>query len=234
MANNLLINYYKKPIDHYKKPIDNIIFYVITLGNDDRVANIKEQEEKYKIKLNIFNAVNGNNIDQNELEKINLLGSVFKFLDEKRSREIGCYLSHFNLLKLIESSQTKSKYTVILEDDFQIIDSNYKSIITNGLYQIKDSFDIIFLGYLNNIDETTNIKYSPNLYKLNSNNKIWGAYGYLVNNKSIAKIINLLVPIDKPIDIKYEELGIGNKLNIYFLNPKIIYVNNMLKSTIII
>lgn len=66
----------------------------------DRVKNIQEQQNKFTSKIHIFDAVNGDTIDFDKIEGQQLADS-FKEDTKKRKREIGCFLSHYNVLKLI-------------------------------------------------------------------------------------------------------------------------------------
>lgn len=217
----------------------NIIkYYVITLRNINRMENIKKQEKIFNININIFEAIKGVSINQEELINNNILNPIFKYPTIKRSNEIGCYMSHLTLLKNIKNIKNnnidQSNYSVILEDDFEIINSDFQIIINDALLQIPNNFDILFLGYPVIIDESTNLNYSTNLYEFNNKNNIYGAYAYLINNNNIDKIIKNIEYIDMPIDIKYQELGYKNKLNIFFINPKIIDTNFGFASTIVV
>ena len=112
-------------------------------------------------------------------------------------------------------------------------------IIKNALDQIKNNFDIIFLGYTYDNEDKIKIpnsikNYSNNLFKLDDTFYAYGAHAYLVNNNKIDKIIDNIKFIEMPIDSKYYDLAISNKLNIYYLNPKVIDINYSLKSTIVI
>ena len=210
----------------------NIINYnVITLKNKDRIENIISQEFLYNIKINMFDAIKGGSINQQKLFNNNILDSKFMYPSIKRSNEIGCYMSHLNLLK--KCMYNNFKYSVIFEDDFTINNEHFYYIINDALYQLPCDFDLLFLGYPSIIDDTTNKKYSKNLYKLNLHNNIHGAYGYLINNKNLNKVIEQISFIDMPIDIKYQELGYANKLNIFFLSPKVIDTNFKFTSTIV-
>jgi GR25 family glycosyltransferase involved in LPS biosynthesis len=199
------------------------------------MENIKKQEEIFNININIFEAIKGVSINQEELINNNILNPIFRYPTIKRSNEIACYMSHLTLLKNIKNNNIdKSDYSIILEDDFQIINLDFQIIINDALLQIPNNFDILFLGYPIIIDESTNLIFSTNLYEFNNKNNIYGAYAYLINNNNIDKIIENIEYIDMPIDIKYQELGYKNKLNIFFINPKIINTNLEFTSTIVV
>ena len=219
--------------ENYSNIIDNISFNVITLSNEDRLNNIKEQENLSNIKINKFNAYRGIDLDQDQLIKSNILDVKFKFPSTKRSNEIGCYQSHLNLLKSLKNSQ--SKYHIILEDDFKFVPNiNFFDTIDKVIAQTNFySFDIIFLGWASNSSKSEQIYFSDNLCNFTSNNSFYGTYGYMVNSNSLDKIINLISWIDMPIDTKYNKLYSDNKLNMYWTIPIIIEPNYSLISTIL-
>jgi len=212
--------------------INMISFNVITLSNPERLLNIKEQESILNIKMNKFNAINGRQLNQDELVKNKILDINFKLDVNKRANEIGCYQSHLNLLKSLKN--TNSKYHIILEDDFNLVSgTNFMETVNLIISQtIIYSFDIIFLGW-NNENKSSYEYFSPNLYWFNNVNNFYGAYGYLVNSNSLDKIINLISFIDMPIDNKYKILYLEKKLNIYWSNIILIEPNYALPSTIL-
>jgi GR25 family glycosyltransferase involved in LPS biosynthesis len=222
---------------HIKK-IENInlnnhlSFNVITLSNQERLKNIEEQENILDIKINKFDGVKGIKINQDELVKNKILDINFKFDSIKRSNEIGCYQSHLNLLKSLKNSNLH--YHIILEDDFKfILGTNFIETVNKILEQTQIySFDIIFLGWTNE-NESSYKYFSPNLYWFDNLNNFSGTYGYIVNQKSIDKIIDLISFIDMPIDEKYKSLYINKKLNIYWSSVKLIEPNYLLPSTIL-
>lgn len=215
--------------------INDISLNVITLSNQDRLSNINEQEKILNIKINKFNAIRGSLLNQNELVNNNILDINFKLDESKRANEIGCYLSHLNLLKSLKNSNSKSKYHVVLEDDFKFVTgTNFIETVKNIIEQTQlYSFDIIFLGWSN--DNESSYKYfSPNLYWFDDINKFYGTYGYLINSNSLDKIINLIQYVDMPIDVKYKTLYMNKKLNAYWSKIKLIEPNYSLPSTIVI
>ena len=224
--------------------LEKFTFNAITLHNPDRLENIKAQEKIIpNLQINKFNAIKGIDLNQNELLKNNILSNDFKFDSTKRSNEIGCYLSHLELLKSLRKSS--KKYHIILEDDFQFVpDTNFLQIVNNATNQLNtnsNTFDIIFLGWnLSRTEsgsglesESEKITWSENLIKLKATNSFYGTYGYMVNSNSLNKIIDLISQVDMPIDIKYNSLHSLDKLNLYWLNPIVIEPNFGLNSTIL-
>jgi len=208
-------------------------FYVITLGKQERLQNIKDQEEKIKNKINIFNAVNGSKLDINDLKEKNILANENNLSENYNHKvgEIGCYLSHLNIYKKIKENNRKG-YTIIFEDDFFIKSDNLINDIQNAidLLEAKNiDFDFLFLGNLND-NHSKNI--SDNLYYFDKNENLYGTHGYIVNNKNIDKIINNLNIIKKPIDNSIQDLSISKVFNTIVMYPNLVIQNEKLKSTI--
>jgi GR25 family glycosyltransferase involved in LPS biosynthesis len=212
--------------------MNGISFNVITLSNPERLLNIEEQEKIFNIKIDKFNGIKGNQLVLDELVKNKILDINFKSDLFVRANEIGCYLSHLNLLKSLKSSN--SKYHMILEDDFKFIQiNNFNQIVNNIITETIDySFDIIFLGWFND-NELSFEYFTPNLYSFNDKNNFYGTFGYLVNSNSLNKIIDLISLVDMPIDSKYKKLYLENKLNLYWSKIKLIEPNYNLASTIL-
>jgi glycosyl transferase family 25 len=208
-------------------------FYVITLGKPERLQNIKDQEEKIKNKINIFNAVNGSKLDINDLKEKNILANENNLSENYSHKvgEIGCYLSHLNIYKKIKEDNRKG-YTIIFEDDFVVKSDNLIDDIKKAI-DLLDSkninFDFLFLGNLND-NHSKNI--SGNLYYFDKNENLYGTHAYIVNNKNIDKIINNLNIIKKPIDNAIQDLSINKLFNTIVMYPNLVIQNEKLRSTI--
>ena len=83
--------------------------------------NITNEQEKIlpNIQINKFNAIRGKELNQDKLIQDKILTTDFKYPSTKRSNEIGCYLSHLELLKSLKNSPASSH--IILEDDFKFV-----------------------------------------------------------------------------------------------------------------
>ncbi len=214
-------------------------FTILLPNNQERSKNIKLNEKKFgKIKSNIYDAVVGKTLNILELKKIEKkYNNDNDWLKDtiKRRNQIGCYLSHKNIIEKISKDKdlkNKYDYTIIFEDDLKILTSNlYKDVekILDDLNSIQNNdFDIIFLGNLKN---NHGDKIINNIYTIDKNNNLWGTQSYLINNKSVNKILNNIQKIDKPIDDKYQDLLKENKLKGYIIYP-ILVSQNGLDSTI--
>jgi GR25 family glycosyltransferase involved in LPS biosynthesis len=204
--------------------------YVVTLKNPERLLNIALQEKKFNIPIKIIDALYGPNIDTNELLKNGDLLPEFNNDKISRKKEIGCYQSHKIIYDLISKNKTK-KYTLVLEDDFNVMNDNFREVFENILKNINDlDFDIIFLG---NTFDNIGTQYKENIYYIDKNKKTIGTFAYIINNKNIDKIINLTKLINEPIDIKLNNLIVSGLLNAYVINPNIINYKDSITSEIL-
>ena len=205
--NNKLIDYYVINIPTHQKRCDNIAKMSDIIGT----------------KINIFEAIKGIDI-KNVLDYDENINFTFKY---NYINEVGCYLSHLLLIKSLMKS--KYEYTVIFEDDFNIINDNFIEELNNIINNLKNTdFDIVFLG---NNNDNYGSNYKDNIYNIAKNKIMWGTHAYLVNNKNINKIYTNLLLLDEPIDVKYKQLYNDNKLNNYVIYPIIVSIIND-KSTI--
>jgi len=142
--------------------------------------------------------------------------------------EIGCYMSHMNLLKKISESEYDG-WTIIFEDDL-VLESNFKEELNKILKNLEnnDNFDIIYLGnnYQHDCDKGV---FKDNLCYPNTP---YGTQAYMVNKRSAKKIYDLLKIIDNPIDVKYDYLMKENKINGLVVVPSLVFQNNETKSII--
>lgn len=195
---------------------DNIKIYVITLRQEQRMINIKNQEKKIKQKIELMDAVKGDTLNINELLGSGLLSESYKDANKIKKREIGCYMSHMNLYNLIKTNNMQG-YTLILEDDCNFLHDNFMDILKESLSKLRNyDFDLLYLGNHNNIHGELVI---DNIYKTNNNEQLIGTHCYIVNNKNIDKIIASTKFIDSPIDIKIDYLCKKNELNVLVIYP---------------
>ena len=207
--------------------------YVITLGKEERLENIKNQQNKIINKIEIYNGVIGLNLDKNELIKNNILSENYNLSknDNHSKREIGCYLSHLNIYKKIKENNKKG-YTIIFEDDFLINSDNFIDEIKKAIDKLNDKnidFDFLFLG---NTTNNYGVNIVDNLYNIDVNNNLWGLYGYIINNKNIDKIFDNLNKIVKPIDNAIQDLSYNKIFNTIIIYPHLINHESNFNSTV--
>ena len=223
------INKYRNLIESFETVnIDDLQLYVISLRHQNRLDNITNQQERIKLPIEIFDAVNGDKLDLNKLINENIVDTHLVNGTSNRNREIGCYMSHLYIYNKIQNDQNdqnnkkKYKYTVIFEDDFNnkhndLIDEIIS--IINQLNNANIDFDFIYLG---NHRENRGELVINNIYKVSNNTHLYGLHAYIINNKNINKIVNELKYIDGLIDVKIQDFSLNGTFNTYVIYPTIV------------
>jgi glycosyl transferase family 25 len=176
-----------------------IISYIINLRSaTERLAYVLPQVSALDVPHAIINAVNGQEIPQ---EEINLIVDVdtyqtsFKMLPELGT--IGCSLSHAKALtRFLQSSY---EFAVIFEDDVSF-DPRKLSVIIKDLTQKKKKWDIVSfeLNHHGHPVSIAELPYDRKLVFYLTNVKHTGAY--LINRKAAHKLLKDFYPIEMPFD----------------------------------
>ena len=221
--------------------VENVDFYIITMKNEKRMKNIESQKAKLKEynfetkNVHLIDAIVGKTLDLDQLVSDGILDAdAYLNQDpdpevrrETHKREVGCYLSHMKAFETI-LAKDKEGYSVIFEDDFNLLD-NFLPILDETLVKIKNvDFDILFLGIIS-YHKGDNV--IDNVFYIHDS-EAWGAHGYLINNKSIAKIIDKMKYIDTVLDKEIFDKGRSKELTVLRLDPLIVNTDSDLASGI--
>jgi GR25 family glycosyltransferase involved in LPS biosynthesis len=201
--------------------------YVITLKDTNRILNINKQQHKINNNIELFDAVNGDLLNEKIIIDTNItIHSPVCNISKSQKRELGCYLSHFSIYKTIIPN---NNYSIIFEDDFEILTDKLIdkcNVIIHKLKELHLDFDIIFLGnHSYNHNHGTLVQ--NNIYKLGNKEGLHGTQGYIVNNNSINKIIEHTQNVTDPIDIKIQVLANDKKLNVFSIFPYYVGEGNL-------
>ncbi len=195
------------------------------------VINLKKRKERLKIfidnynlqiPIEIFNAIDGSTLNLSKLISENIIGNIGIKSIKNQNRiyhyelpninAVGCYLSHYNIWKLILNYEGDN--FIIFEDDTQfndisLIEINYR------LSLLPNNWDIYLLS--NNKFCYSSIKINKNLFKIK---RFFLTNSYIINKKGIQKIFNsnTLFPINQQIDSYLSDLTDDFNLNIYCHN----------------
>jgi FkbM family methyltransferase len=207
---NERINFIEKSISS-KIKLNNIDFKCISLNErKDRRDWINSHLPNFNIKYDFFDAI----VDNNEYN--------INFPKSYNKGQKGCFLSHYKLLK----THNSDKILGIFEDDVILCED-----FLERFKYIEDNFDlewdIFFLSsyyHLNEHKDRWNDSGDFELTNIKYIHRVYGAFtthSYLVNPKSINKILNL---IDENIHDTYAIdhvycAKIESKLNCYSFTP---------------
>lgn len=171
--------------------------YCINLEHrTDRWKKSKELFDKYNIKVDRFNAINGKNIS-NDIRKNILLDG-----------EIGVLLTHLEIIKECKKNNYKSVF--IFEDDVDFIE-DFDQMFNVICKQIPENFDFLYLGG-NNIQGSQRI--TTNIHKIFHT---YAIQSFGIKNTMFDYILENLPDYKKQIDVFYAELH--SKTNSYITKP---------------
>uniref|UniRef100_A0A6C0HTN8 Glycosyl transferase family 25 domain-containing protein n=1 Tax=viral metagenome TaxID=1070528 RepID=A0A6C0HTN8_9ZZZZ len=224
----------------------SVEYYVIhDRTNQERTKNIETQEAKLGKPIVIFDAIMGKDLDLNNLS---VFDPNLHIIKPNRNNVIGCYLSHFMLIKSLlpensgryESSgeflrqntdddvgigrilNKTQGYTMIFENDFEIVTDDLDHQIQHILQIIDKDFDLLYLG---NLSEVHSHLYKENIYDIQES--VTGTHAYLVNHRNIQKIYNVLLSMDEAIDWKFSNSIQKKELQGLVIYPTLVNQNGM-------
>ena len=180
--------------------------YVINLKSDTRRLGQFNNSLKYsKTPLinrnwNRFDAIDGTDYELVKETAKKITDKDITHLWENHKGSIGCYLSHLKLWKTLQ--ETKQNYSLIMEDDSHFIRNGLNNLELVLLKSLKFEWDILYIGH--------NIISGRQVHPLfvipdNSNKRGFnsGFFGYIINHKSINKLLNIFSRFDSPfIDVQ--------------------------------
>ena len=121
-----------------------------------------------------------------------------------RGGPLACYISH--LRAMIYGYQNNRDYTIIMEDDFIIMDTE---IIENYLNKVPDDWEIIFFGSVIKTDDL----FQDKIIKIEDKYEFHSAHFYIIRNAAFEKIFKNVYPVTEQIDVLISNAR--NQINIY-------------------
>lgn len=193
-----------------------ISYYIIHCEKHvERLKNIERVKKDLNVELFEGVEITASEISE-KFPEISLVESGFR-----NKGELGCYLSHYSLLKKIKD---EPGYSVIFEDDVKF---------EKGLHEkieqiIQEDFDMVFLGNLQNA-RGAHVKH--NIYKP-PRGALWGTHALLFKNENVHKIIDTLTTMEMAIDNQYKKRFDEGRINAFVIQPNLCVQNKGLRSTI--
>ena len=206
------------------------VFCISLPTRNDRKEKINQRFGK--LDFNFIEAIHGSDIDTSKLISDNKLNSEFYDpMGAINKNVIACSLSHLKCWEIFESSQTD--ICLILEDDVVITQDIFTSetdLETNEVIIQPSKFwkemwtqlesldwDIVFLGkkekYVDGVDETE--LFCKPFWSAG----MFGGHSYMLNKKSIKKLISSYKPIQYAADVYLDMMS--EKMNVYALKKSL-------------
>ncbi|ARR75000.1 putative procollagen galactosyltransferase 2 [Mimivirus AB-566-O17] len=152
----------------------------------------KDKERRRNIIDNMVTPEVVESVDGGFLERRKMISQKILENEKLKLGEIGCFLSHYNILEQI-SRDTKNSISFVIEDDAHFDHTQIKHFLKTSLPTF--DWDIIFLGHNHHVP----VVKDTNMFTKVS--RVHGTHGYIVNHDNIRNKIHNLLPIKKPIDI---------------------------------
>lgn len=204
--------------DNFKKSFPAI--EVITL--DQRRSYVSDVLKGYRLdNANIFNAVIGSTVsDQTKSQYF-----TPRALRKLSNGEIGCALSHINILeKYVNSS---FPYIVVFEDDFSFANifpsmwiGTVMEIYLNTLTLNSSDWTLFYLGRCEDICSILTFPFKTSL--IVKSKKPYCTHAYVVNTKNIPKLLSSILPLSSPIDNAYISAAKKSIIS-YSANPPLFF-----------
>tara|TARA_R110002096_G_scaffold291545_1_gene485744 strand:+ start:317 stop:904 length:588 start_codon:yes stop_codon:yes gene_type:complete len=171
---------------------------LINLENNKlRLQRFQYQSARERFKFERVEAINGRKLNRKDLW-------IEKY-DNRRSLsagEIGCYLSHHNIYKSSEN------WTLVFEDDATLCHGFFQKML-GIISRTPSDWDIIMLGTTDNWKNKYKGKILwENDYVERLEGDIYGTQCYLITRKAKRLLIDNQFPINCPIDVKLNNMGL--------------------------
>jgi GR25 family glycosyltransferase involved in LPS biosynthesis len=227
------------------------IYYINLLRREDRNSEFLEKVEKtnlFSCPISRYDGIDGTQLEQELITKglANdiVIGALQHELNRKNSSMqkpvLACFLSHYFLLKKI-LKECSTEMVLIFEDDVFFSKNNFTDIFKE-IQDFKEPWDIMYLGgrwepnFVPNGDWEYFEKKTETLYKRLQTNELYleqlgknlnldrGAMGYLINTKSIKKILHKMINFIfvKPFQA-IDAIYVGLDLDAYDYFPHVFY-----------
>lgn len=183
--------------DKKKYNVPELEFYFLTMvNNESRLKNVYKQMNTHNIKTKVFHAVNGVDINMDELVK---KGYFNKNLEMKRPGEWGCALSHVLLWEYM--IKRNKPYMIVVEDDTDL-NPNFHIKIKNFMDNVPKDFDICQIHHHKAQEHLTfHPKYKTNNKYILSGFPQYGTVCYVVSLEGAKKLVKLCKPLVHAIDM---------------------------------
>jgi len=168
----------------------------------------------------LFDAVDGRQ-DMPELkdgEKISNLRSLINRRRLLTSTEVGCYLSHYRLIKC--AYEAGESHVLIFEDD-AILEPNFSDTLKE-IVQLADDYHLVRLMARKVRKRIILADLTPHYHLTKPIRGALGAQGYILNRAGMKKILTQGKVLSMPIDKLYDSFFLFN-LNCYCVEPHCIY-----------
>lgn len=174
--------------------------YLINMASrPDRLQRSKKRLEDLGIVYKRFEAIDGKTIEHHP---------------HLKTGEVGCYISHLNILK--DAKQNNYQSILILEDDV-VFENNMLEKFYSGYKHIPDDWEMIYLGANHNQPPTRINEYVVEC------NHAFTTSAIIIRGSVLERLLAESRNMTKQIDVVYADLQATKKLKAYAFHPWLMY-----------
>ncbi len=208
--------------------MEKIQAFVINLNKSiQRWSFITYQFQKYSqsISLERFPAIYGPSLKRPELSEL-VHPLVLEKLGQRDDAEIphiaaiGCYLSHYNIWKMIASSVT-IPFALVMEDDVELLDNRFDQNLRDTINRAPEKWEVLFIEDIKHLSPPKSVHGPAGKYFQIPTYHICAA-GYLLSKAGAEKLVKNALPIRYQVD----NFMAKSKLNKYCLIKPLLTQNH--------
>ena len=191
----------------------NQIFWINSRNRVDRYKRMKKRLAEKEISATRFDAILGGHLNRDH----------FKFqmkLRDLDNGELGCYMSHYSILKEIVAK--KIPRTLILEDDAEFVGDFDPSILPDDwemLFFGQHNYDTVDTAERKGCNAAIKENYKDNVYHAE---RCWLTHAYAITYECAIKALAYCEVIRISIDGQYADMQTDLKIKTYAYYPSII------------
>ena len=204
------------------------ITFIVMTNVAERTQNIDTLIQAHSLQnYNIFDAVVGKELNNNELYKNNIITEHTK--NNIKPGAIGCTLSHINVWKQF-LDKNDSKLLLVMEDDLDV-SNDFIEQLNNFVKYLPDDIEIAQIYHSsttekNKINVSTVNNYVETGYPQN------GTVAYIISKKGINILLKHCLPIYEAIDVMIKDAIRENKIISYVPTQNFVFHKFKFKSSV--
>ena len=209
--------------------MNDIRIFVVNLErSDDRREFISKQLNRLNLKYEIFKAVDGANLTDEELESYDSSGAHAICARDLTRGEMGCSYSHLYIYKKMVAENISQ--ALVIEDDVILNDDVVNILKNTACYP--DNWELIFFSHNNAVSSIWGKKRLLKNYNIvRFVEHPHYTSGYLINRIGAEKLLNYGYPMRMPADLLTGDLK-NTGVNLYGIKPVCIEQDKSFEETI--
>lgn len=219
---------YPRLLDGFSN-LTHVIFVISLKRSLERRAKVSEILQD--VNFEFFDAIDGKALtsDQSAMVEKYIIPDTLK-----NPGQIGCFLSHVNLWKLIKNK--KLQYCLVMEDDIvKKTAESFEDILEIPKLEKIQGFDIIYIGhcYEKKAEDLQKVESNSMLTIYKSDNPLC-THAYIISQAGVIKLLDYMESrrFDMPIDMVMSQAIKDKSITCYSVYPTLVDQDNIVPSII--